>query len=155
MLARLDRDVLAQKPDLVIWQFGSNGLLRGRPLPELENGARLGIERIRAAGAEVVLMDLQHAPRIDSAPARDEILAMMTRIGRSTGTAVFHRYRLMKSWAVSLGGGYSRMLHPDQLHMTDYSYHCLADALAYLDCRVTESLDFGGDCPVACTYVAA
>ena len=33
MLARLDKDVLALKPDLVIWQFGSNGLLRGRPCP--------------------------------------------------------------------------------------------------------------------------
>jgi lysophospholipase L1-like esterase len=130
MLARLDTDVLAHKPDLVIWQFGSNGLLRGRPLAELEEGARLGNARIRAANADVVLMDLQHAPRIDSAPARDEILAMMARIGHSTGTPVFHRYRLMKSWAASLGSGYGRMVHPDQLHMTDDSYHCMAEALA-------------------------
>ena len=130
MLARLDRDVLAHLPDLVIWQFGSNGLLRGRPLAELEAGARIGIERIRATGAEVVLMDLQHAPRIDSVPARDELLAMMERLGRSTGAAVFHRYRLMKSWAASLGAGYSRMVHPDQLHMTDASYRCMAAALA-------------------------
>jgi lysophospholipase L1-like esterase len=130
MLARLDKDVLAHKPDLVIWQFGSNGLLRGRPLAELEEGARLGIQRIRASGAEVVLMDLQHAPRIDNAPARDEILAMMARVGQSTGTPVFHRYRLMKAWAASLGGGYSRMVHADQLHMTDDSYHCMAMALA-------------------------
>ena len=130
MLARLDRDVLAHKPDLVIWQFGSNGLLRGRPLAEIEAGARLGIRRIRAAGAEVVLMDLQYAPRIDSLPARDALLAMMARVGQSTGTAVFHRYRLMKSWAASLGGGYGRMVHADQLHMTDDSYHCMAIALA-------------------------
>jgi acyl-CoA thioesterase I len=130
MLARLDRDVLAHHPDLVIWQFGSNGLLRGRPLAEMEAGARIGIERIKATGAEVVLMDLQHAPRIDSVPARDEILAMMERLGRSTGAAVFHRYRLMKSWAASLGVGYSRMVHADQLHMTDASYYCMAAALA-------------------------
>lgn len=130
MLARLDRDVLAHRPDLVIWQFGSNGLLRGRPPSELESGARIGIDRIRATGADVVLMDLQHAPRIDGTPARDEILAMMARLGQSTGSAVFHRYRLMKSWAASLGGGYGRMVHPDQLHMTDDSYHCMAAELA-------------------------
>jgi len=130
MLARLDRDVLAHKPDLVIWQFGTNGLLRGRSLTEMESAARIGIERMQAAGAEVVLMDLQHAPRIDSSPARDDILAMMERLGRTTGTAVFHRYRLMKSWAASLGSSYSRMVHPDQLHMTDVSYHCMAAALA-------------------------
>jgi len=130
MLARLDRDVLVHKPDLVIWQFGSNGLLRGRSLADMEAAARIGIDRIKAAGAEVVLMDLQHAPRIDSSPARDDILAMMERLGRTTGTAIFHRYRLMKSWAASLGSGYSRMVHPDQLHMTDASYRCMAVALA-------------------------
>ena len=32
MLARFDRDVIAQKPDLVLWQVGSNSVLRDRPL---------------------------------------------------------------------------------------------------------------------------
>jgi lysophospholipase L1-like esterase len=130
MLARLDRDVLSHRPDLVIWQFGSNGLLRGRALPEMEAAARIGIERIKRAGAEVVLMDLQHAPRIDGAAARDEVLAMMQRLSASTRTALFHRYRLMKTWATQLGGGYARMVSTDQLHMTDASYRCMAGALA-------------------------
>ena len=117
MLARLERDVLSHHPDLVIWQFGSNA-------------SRIGIERIRAAGAEVLLMDLQHAPRIDSLPARDDVLRMMERISRSTRTAMFHRYRLMKGWAATLGKDYSRMVAADQLHMTDASYHCMAAALA-------------------------
>ena len=130
MLARLERDVLSHHPDLVIWQFGSNALLRGRSLAQMEAAARIGIERIRAAGAEVLLMDLQHAPRIDSLPARDDVLRMMERISRSTRTAMFHRYRLMKGWAATLGKDYSRMVAADQLHMTDASYHCVAAALA-------------------------
>src|SRR6185312_1463932 len=28
MLARFDRDVIAEKPDLVLWQVGTNGVLR-------------------------------------------------------------------------------------------------------------------------------
>lgn len=130
MLARLDRDVLAHKPDLIIWQFGSNGLLRGRRLSEMEAAARIGIERIKASGAEVILMDLQHAPRIDSAAARDDILKMMQRLRTSTSTALFHRYRLMKVWAAAMGAGYATMVASDQLHMTDASYRCMADALA-------------------------
>jgi acyl-CoA thioesterase-1 len=130
MLARLDSDVLAHRPDLVIWQFGSNGLLRGRRPPELEAAARIGIERIKASGAEVMLMDLQHAPRIDGAAARDDILRMMERLSVSTHTALFHRYRLMKAWASVLGSGYARMVATDQLHMTDASYRCMAGALA-------------------------
>src|SRR5690242_5713406 len=34
MLARFDRDVFAHNPDLVIWQVGSNSVLRDRPLAE-------------------------------------------------------------------------------------------------------------------------
>jgi len=130
MLARLDRDVLEQSPDLVIWQFGSNGLLRGRPLAEMEAAARTGIERVKRAGAEVLLIDLQHAPRIDGAPGRDDVLRMMERLSESTGAALFHRYRMMKAWAASLGAGYAQMLAADQLHMTDTSYRCMADTLA-------------------------
>ena len=130
MLARLDQDVLSHRPDLVIWQFGSNGLLRVRPLAELEASARLGIDRLKRAGVEVIMMDLQHAPRIDGIAARDEVLQMMQRLSISTGTALFHRYRLMKGWAAALGGGYAEMVAPDQLHMTDASYRCMAGALA-------------------------
>jgi acyl-CoA thioesterase I len=31
MLARFDRDVFAAKPDLVLWQVGSNAVLLGKP----------------------------------------------------------------------------------------------------------------------------
>jgi lysophospholipase L1-like esterase len=130
MLARLDRDVLAHAPDLVIWQFGSNGLMRGRPLAEMEDAARTGIERLRQAGIEVMLMDLQHAPRIDGLPGRDEVLQMMERLSVSSGAALFHRYQMMKAWETSLGSAYSQMLSADQLHMTDTSYRCMADTLA-------------------------
>jgi acyl-CoA thioesterase-1 len=130
MLARLDQDVLAHKPDLVIWQFGSNGLLRGRPLAELEDSARVGIDRLKRSGTDLILMDLQHAPRIDGVAARDDVLRMMERLSDSTGTALFHRYRLMKAWASALGGDYSEMVSADQLHMTDASYRCMAGALA-------------------------
>jgi acyl-CoA thioesterase I len=130
MLARLDRDVLDHSPDLVIWQFGSNGLMRGRPTAEMEAAARVGIEQLHRAGTDVMLMDLQHAPRIDGVAGRDDVLQMMKRLSDSTGAALFHRYRMMKAWAASLGAGYTQMLAADQLHMTDTSYRCLAGVMA-------------------------
>jgi acyl-CoA thioesterase-1 len=130
MLARLDRDVVTRRPDLVIWQFGSNSLLRRRPLADLEQGAREGIGRLQAAGIEVVMMDLQHAPRIDRIPARDDVLAMMERLHRSTGAALFRRYRLMRAWEAAMGPDYGVMVAADELHMTDASYACLASVLA-------------------------
>jgi acyl-CoA thioesterase-1 len=130
MLARLDRDVLSRKPDLVILQFGANGLMRGVPVAAMEKAATTCISRIKAAGADVMLMDLQHAPRIDGVARRDEILAMISRVARETDSALFHRYRLMKAWAARMGDGYAGMVDTDQLHMTDSSYRCMAGALA-------------------------
>ena len=130
MLARLDSDVLAHHPDLVIWQFGSNALLRGRSIPDMEAAARTGLKRLASAGVDVILMDLQHTPRIDQIGERDATLAMMEHLSRSTGSALFHRYRLMKAWSKTMGADYVHMVSTDQLHMTDTSYRCMADALA-------------------------
>jgi acyl-CoA thioesterase-1 len=130
MLARLDPDVLAQRPDLVVWQFGSNALLRGRDGASIERAAREGIDRLRGRGIDVVLMDLQHAPRIEGMPERDRMLGLIVRIGDTTRTPLFRRHRLMGAWRDALGDGYARMLSPDGLHMSGSGYACLADALA-------------------------
>ena len=42
MIARFDRDVFAENPDLVIWQIGSNSVLRDRPLSEANESLREG-----------------------------------------------------------------------------------------------------------------
>jgi acyl-CoA thioesterase I len=130
MLARLEQDVIRLAPDLVIWQFGSNGLLRGRTVDSMEATVRAGIERIHAIGADVLLLDLQRAPRIDALPERDQVLEMTRRVALNSSAALFHRYRLMAGWSDSLGEGYSQMVHEDQLHMTDQSYRCMARVLA-------------------------
>src|SRR5277367_5183294 len=57
MLARLDRDVIAVKPDLVIWQTGTNDPLRKLPLDRFEAETHEGINRMQAAQIDVVLME--------------------------------------------------------------------------------------------------
>lgn len=130
MLDRLERDVLSHKPDLVLWQFGSNGVMRGVPSETMEAAARTGIARIHAAQADVVLIDLQHAPRIDEVQTRDQVLGMMRRVAQDAGAALFHRYRLMLAWDERLGSDYPRMLLEDRLHLNDFSYRCMAGAMA-------------------------
>src|SRR5262249_44777284 len=59
MAARLDRDVLPLKPMLVIWETGTTDAVRGTDLDEFRQTIQAGIDRLRAAGAEVVFMDMQ------------------------------------------------------------------------------------------------
>src|SRR6185503_19962886 len=64
MLARFDRDVFAHNPDLVIWQVGSNSVLRDRPLSEANSSLLEGLKRLRNSGADVVLITPQYAPKV-------------------------------------------------------------------------------------------
>ena len=51
MLARLDSAVIAEKPNLVLWQLGTNSLLRDRSVPAHAALLREGLARLKAAAA--------------------------------------------------------------------------------------------------------
>ena len=55
-LARLDADVLAHDPRIVIIGLGGNDFLRGAPIATTEENLRTAIRKIHAAGAMVVLL---------------------------------------------------------------------------------------------------
>ncbi len=129
MLARLDRDVLAHEPDLVIWQAGGNEVLRGRTVESFLDVMRTGLTRLRAAGVGVVLMDNQRAPRLDSVPLAARMDHAMEVLSAETGVPLFARSRLMRAWRAE-GVAPGDVLAPDQLHHNDRGYACLAEALA-------------------------
>src|SRR6266545_6722733 len=64
MLARFDTAVIAEKPDLVLWQIGTNSVLRDKDLPPHVGLLHEGLVRLKASGADVVLIDPQYAPRV-------------------------------------------------------------------------------------------
>ena len=67
MMRRLDRDVIQPHPDLVIWQLGTNDALENMPLAHFEaRRAGIGIRALRKAGIDLVLMEPQRAPKVDS-----------------------------------------------------------------------------------------
>ena len=66
MLARFDADVIEEAPDLVLWQVGSNSVLRDHPTPAAL--IREGIEILKANGADVIIVDPQFAPKILAKP---------------------------------------------------------------------------------------
>jgi len=68
MIARLEADVIARRPTLVIWQAGANAVLKGMDPAAFRAVLAGGLARLQAAGADVVLMDSQRAPRILAAP---------------------------------------------------------------------------------------
>src|SRR6185369_12740066 len=58
-IERLDHDVLPLKPTLVIWETGTMEAVRGTDVDEFRQTVQSGIDKLRAAGTEVVLMNMQ------------------------------------------------------------------------------------------------
>jgi acyl-CoA thioesterase I len=114
----------------VIWQLGTNSVLRDiDPAQEVEI-ARQGIERLKAAGADVMLMDLQYAPAVLLHSGYREMLYVLAGVARSEDVALFHRFAMMRHWAEDGQMTLPVMLAPDRLHMSDASYDCLARQVA-------------------------
>ena len=129
MLARLDADVLAERPQLVVWQAGANAALRGMDPRTFRDKLVDGIARLRAAGADVVLMDNQLAPVVLSRPLHPQIAAAMRGVAAALSVPVFSRSELMRAWGAA-GTPPPDMLHADGLHHNDRGYACVAGALA-------------------------
>jgi acyl-CoA thioesterase I len=89
MLVRLDR-VIAEKPDLILWQVGTNAVLNDLDLAEQASFIRVGLARLMATGADVVLIDLQYTPQVLNKPSAvgmvELIEALVARVTRTEGT---------------------------------------------------------------------
>jgi lysophospholipase L1-like esterase len=129
MLARLDRDVLAEHPDLVIWQVGTNAVLHDTDPTGIGDVVRAGIARIKAAGADVMLMNPQYAPAMLQHEHYREMLRQLDSIAYNEDVPLFPRFAMMRHWAEDGRMPLGAMLSRDRLHMTDVSYDCLARQL--------------------------
>jgi acyl-CoA thioesterase-1 len=130
---RLEREVAAARPDLVIWQLGTNDVLRDRPLDDVFGDFRRGEAVLDAANVDVLLIDPQRLPEGTANPAfrgRNPALGEMARLirleGDRKGYAVLTRFDAMAAWSGLERGG----VGPDDLHLNDQGYACWAEVTA-------------------------
>jgi lysophospholipase L1-like esterase len=130
MLARFDESVAAEHPDLVLWQVGTNAVLRGFEHSKSNLLIRDGIRRMKAIDADVVLIDPQFAPKVIAKPEIKDMIDLISTAATQETVDLFHRFALMRHWYEIDGTPFETFISSDGLHMNDWSYNCLAKALA-------------------------
>ena len=129
-LARLQRDVIAEHPDLVVWQVGTNAVLRRDDLAADGERIEQGVAQLKQGGSDIVLMDLQFAPRVVARPAYATMERLIADTAKRERIGLFRRFDIMRHWQAAASPDAARMVGADGLHMTDQGYGCLADTLA-------------------------
>jgi acyl-CoA thioesterase-1 len=129
-LRRLEAALRADKPDLVIWQVGTNDAVKGGDEAGFSTLLRQGIDAAQALGVEVVLVDQQYYPGIKDLSRYERFVSLVGAMAQSEQVPVFSRYKLMKAWGERSADTLKSMLSSDGFHMGDQGYDCLAQLIA-------------------------
>jgi acyl-CoA thioesterase I len=129
MLARFDRFATEDKPDVVLWQVGTNAVLRDNPLGPVDRLINEGLARMKALGADVVLIDPQFAPKVIVKPDAESMVGVIAGAATRRGVDLFPRFAAMREWHEVEHIPFEAFLSPDMLHMNDWGYACLAKLL--------------------------
>lgn len=129
-LARLERELAAHKPDLVIWQVGTNDALSDVGEETFKTLLDKGIAAVNATQADLVLMNQQFFPSIRHKGRYERFVQMVQDAGLKKRACVFNRYALMRQWGEDSADTLRAMLSSDQFHMSDRGYACMARVLA-------------------------
>ena len=142
-LPRFGTDVIAKKPDLVIWQVGTNAVWQGPdqnpPPPSFDETTRaIRDELVKLhdeTQADVILMDLQYVPAVLTPAKKDKAIEMVeaiSELARDADVNVFRRFAFMKALHQVEQVSFDRMVDPTddtRLHDSDWATQRVAWAV--------------------------
>jgi hypothetical protein len=140
MIARFNLEVLPERPVLVIWETGTMDAIRGVDLDSFTRTLTDGIARLKAGGADVILIDPQYSPRTLALMNLQPYLEAIHMVGDATRIDVFNRFDIMHLWVDQ--GRFDMTLKPPKLTAEiDALYDCVGQLLAQV---IAERLEHAG-----------
>jgi acyl-CoA thioesterase I len=105
-------------------------VLRNHPVETAGELIREGLRRLKAAGADVILMNPQYAPKVIAKADADRMVDLIDSMAKETHVDLFQRFAVMRYWRLTENIPFETFVSPDELHMNDWSYGCLAKLFA-------------------------
>jgi len=125
-LLRIQSDVIAEAPALVIWQVGTNAVFRSSEfdfeavVKAIADGLKL-LSKIPTT--DVILMDSQYTTAVvadEKKPLSEKMVKRISDLAEAAGVDVFRRWALMQPWHVAM----RELVDPAdglQLHLSDWA----------------------------------
>jgi acyl-CoA thioesterase I len=118
-----------RKPDLVLWQLGTNDALARIPSPEFEETVRSTIRWLKDNQIDVVLVGVQYTTRLVRDANYLAIRDSLQKIAAEEKTLYVRRYDAMRFIAQRRAN--LQLMAGDNFHLNDLGYHCMAEHVAH------------------------
>lgn len=125
--------ILNEKPDLVIWEYGINDMINGQP-EKYVKATEAAVDKLKAAGIEVVLQTMTTSADLmphhwlkykSTYDVAGEASAQTRRIAQAKGCAVADMYAALSCRGIQFVGD----IHSDFVHLNHYGHEMFADVL--------------------------
>ena len=95
----MDKLLVDEQPDLVIWQTGTIDAMRRIEPESFRTALEEGVDRLHKGGADVILMNMQYSPRTESMIALGPYADMMRVVAHERSVPLFDRFGIMHHWS--------------------------------------------------------
>jgi len=130
MLGSLDKILAEDHPSLVIWQAGTADAISGVETEDFRSSLEDGIDKIEAAGADVILMNMQYSPRTASMLDVSAYADVMRHVAQQRNALLFDRLAIMQYWNEI--GTFDLYAATKKYDMARRVHECIGRALASL-----------------------
>jgi acyl-CoA thioesterase I len=125
---RMKREVEETRPDLVIWQVGTNDALRHVALDGFTRCLEKTLAWLKQQQIDVILINPQYGRALVKDPYYEQVVAAIATIARDQQVLLVDRFETMRRLQRERGTYFN--LSSDDLHMNDEGYRHLAEHVA-------------------------
>lgn len=126
---RLKSEVALEKPDLVLWQLGTNDALARIAPEDFEAAVVPTIDWLKENQTDVVLVGLQYSSRFARDPNYAAIRESLKRLAAAEKILYVRRYDAMRFIAQTRAN--LKLMARDNFHLSDLGYQCMAEHVAH------------------------
>jgi hypothetical protein len=128
MVSELSKILADDKPELVIWQAGTVDALNGVAPDDFKSSLIDGVEKIHAAGADLILMNMQYSPHTESMLDVSAYADIMRVVADEQSALLFDRFAIMHYW--NEDGAFDLYTATKKYDMARRVHGCIGWALA-------------------------
>jgi len=125
---RLKREVEETKPDLVVWQVGTNDAIRHVSIDAFKACLKKALAWLAENRIDAVLIDPQYGAVLTKDEYYERVVTAIAEVARESRVLLVDRFEAMRELQRDRGDTF--YLTSDNLHLNDRGHRCMAEQLA-------------------------